>query len=303
MIQSVSVSLMDNGSHYTYIGLITARAEQDQVINTQLTDLVAALKTAKNAEDEVIQLSQKSLLTDKIAAADAERDKYYMSYKKAVKAFKDMPIADIAEAAEILLQHIKDYRINVSDKLDRETGYMINFLQDLEEKYSAQVKLLNLDKFVTLMKDANEQVRSLTLQRTNDRMGTQIGALKAARLVSDDAYRDLVDMVNALALVNGDKDYESFIDYVNTEVTHYKREVLSQKASSSSTSADSNASADKGNSGSGSDKSDTSDKSDGSGTDQGSGSSGTDQGSEGGGSGTGGSSSGGSSSGGDGSLV
>ena len=81
----------------------------------------------------------------------------------------------------------------------------------------------------------------LTLQRTNEKMGVTVGALKVARTASDDAYRALVKMVNALALVFGEKDYTSFIDYVNTEVTHYKREVLGQKASDPSTSGSSSA--------------------------------------------------------------
>ena len=53
------------------------------------------------------------------------------------------------------------------------------------------------------------------------------------------AYRALVKMVNALALVYGEKDYTAFIDYANTEITHYKREVLNQKASAPSTSGSS----------------------------------------------------------------
>ena len=63
--------------------------------------------------------------------------------------------------------------------------------------------------------------------------------MKAARTSSDDAYRALVKMVNALALVFGEKDYTAFIDYVNTEVTHYKREVIGQKATAQSTSGSS----------------------------------------------------------------
>ena len=35
------------------------------------------------------------------------------------------------------------------------------------------------------------------------------------------------------------KDYAPFIDYVNTEITHYKREVLGQKSSAPSTSGSS----------------------------------------------------------------
>ena len=70
-------------------------------------------------------------------------------------------------------------------------------------------------------------------------MGVTVWALKTARTASDDAYRALVKMVNALALVFGEKDYTAFIDYANTEITHYKREVLGQKASAPSTSGSS----------------------------------------------------------------
>lgn len=92
---------------------------------------------------------------------------------------------------------------------------------------------------VTNLKEANERVRTLTLQRTNEKISITVGALKTARTASDDAYRALVKMVNALALVFGEKDYTAFIDYVNTEVAHYKREVLGRKTSAPSTSGSS----------------------------------------------------------------
>lgn len=145
----------------------------------------------------------------------------------------------MAQAAKILSQHIKDYKINSADQLDKETGLLVNFITDLEDKCTAQVTKLGLTAFVTNMKEANERVRTLTLQRTNEKMGVTVGALKAARTASDTAYRALVKMVNALALVLGEKDYTAFIDYVNTEITHYKREVLGKKATAPSTSGSS----------------------------------------------------------------
>lgn len=186
-----------------------------------------------------MKISQKSLLTDEIAKADSNRDALYAGYKKAVEGFLAMPIADMAQAAKILSQHIKDYKINTADQLDKETGLLVNFITDLENKYSAQVAKLGLTAFVTNMKEANERVRTLTLQRTNEKMGVSVGALKVAHTASDNAYRTLVKMVNALALVFGEKDYAPFIDYVNTEITHYKREVLGQKTSAPSTSGSS----------------------------------------------------------------
>ena len=238
-IYDINIQRMNNGAHFTFVSNILARAEADTAVKEKASELVSNFKTAVSAEDEALKISQKSLLTDEIAKADSDRDALYAGYKKAVEGFLAMPIADMAQAAKVLAQHIKDYKINTAGQLDKETGLLVNFITDLEDKYSAQVAKLGLTAFVTNLKEANERVRMLTLQRTNEKMGVTVGALKAARTASDDAYRALVKMVNALALVYGEKDYTAFIDYANTEITHYKREVLNQKASAPSTSGSS----------------------------------------------------------------
>ena len=238
-IYDINIQRMNNGAHFTFVSNILARAEADTAVKGKAADQVNNLKAAVSAEDEALKVSQKSLLTDEIAKADNDRDALYAGYKKAVEAFLAMPIADMAQAAKVLAQHIKDYKINTADQLDKETGLLVNFISDLEDKYAAQVAKLGLTAFVTNLKEANERVRTLTLQRTNEKIGITIGALKTARTASDDAYRALVKMVNALTLVFGEKDYTAFIDYVNTEITHYKREVLGKKATAPSTSGSS----------------------------------------------------------------
>lgn len=238
-IYDINIQRMNNGAHFTFVSNILARAEADTAVKGKASELVSNFKVAVAAEDEALKISQKSLLTDDIAKADIDRDALYAGYKKAVEAFLAMPVADMAQAAKVLAQHIKDYKINTAGQLDKETGLLVNFITDIEDKYSAQVAKLGLTAFVINLKEANERVRMLTLQRTNEKMGVTVGALKAARTSSDDAYRALVKMVNALALVYGEKDYTAFIDYVNTEVTHYKREVIGQKAKAPSTSGSS----------------------------------------------------------------
>ena len=233
-ISDINIQRMNNGAHFTFVSNILARAEADAAVKEKASELVSNFKAAVTAEDEALKISQKSLLTDDIAKADNDRDALYAGYKKAVEGFLAMPVADMAQAAKVLSQHIKDYKINTAGQLDKETGLLVNFITDLEGKFSAQVTTLGLTAFVTNLKEANERVRTLTLQRTNEKMGITVGALKTARTANDDAYRALVKMVNALALVFGEKDYTSFIDYVNTEITHYKREVLNQKSTSPS---------------------------------------------------------------------
>ena len=238
-INDIYLGRMNNGAHFTFVTNILARAEADSAVMNKAAEEVAAFKAAVDKEDEVLKVSQKSLLTDEITKADSERDSLYTGYKKAVEGFLVMPIAELAQAAKILAQHIKDYRINVADQLDKETGMLVNFISDLEDKYAQQVTTLALTPFVTKMKEANERVRTLTRQRTNEKIGINVGALKTARAATDNAYRMLVKKVNAFALVFGEKDYAAFIDYVNVEVTHFKRQVIKQKSTAADTSGSS----------------------------------------------------------------
>ncbi len=237
-VQTIYLGGMNNAAHFLFVSNVADRAQKDAAVAEKCAAQVDALKKAVAEEDENLQISAKSLTTDKIAAADRLRDQLYAGYKKAVKGYLDFPVEDIAEAAAALSQHIKDYKINPHAQLDKETGLLVNFIQDLEGKFKAQVEALSLAAFVAQLKAANENVRELTAQRTDERSAKTAGALKAARAASDEAYRDLVSHVNARALIEGDAEYAAFIAYANTEIEHFKQEVLGGTKKKSATAAD-----------------------------------------------------------------
>ena len=249
-INEINMSRMNNGAHFTYMSDILNRAKNDTKVKNKTVTQIAALEAALADENANLKLSRKSLLTDDIAEADAQRDALYSGYKKAVEGFLNMPVEAMAKAAKELNQHIIDYQIDTKAQMDKETGMLVNFIEDLEKKYNEQVAALALTPFVTSLKAANERLRTLTEQRTDERTGITVGATTKARKATDDAYRMLVKWVNALTLVEGEEGYANFIDYVNTQIVHYKREVLHQKSTAPSTSGDG------GNEGDGSDEGD-----------------------------------------------
>ncbi|MDE5798004.1 MAG: hypothetical protein K2H73_03145, partial [Treponemataceae bacterium] len=228
----VYVCGMNNAAHFMFVSNMADRAEKDKAVSEKCAAQVAALQAAVTAEDENLQVSAKSLTTDKIAAADRLRDQLYAGYKKAVAGYAGFPVESMAEAAKVLQQHVKDYKIDVQAQLDKETGLLVNFIQDLEGKFAEQVKTLSLTAGVENLKAANEEVRELTSQQTDERSAKTAGVLKAARNVSDEAYKMLTMHVNAHALLEGDADYAAFIDYANTEIDHFKQEVLGGKKKS-----------------------------------------------------------------------
>ena len=225
-VQQISVAGMNNAAHFLFVSNMAERAEKDAAVSVKCAEQVRALREAVTAEDESLKLSSKSLLTDKIVEADRERDKLYAGYKKAVSGYEGFPDEDMAEAARILAQHIKDSNIDTRMQLDKETGLLVNFIQDLEGRLSAQVEALGLKAFAAKMRAANDRVRELTGQRTDERSARTVGALKTAREASDEAYRTLTAHVNARALLEGEADYAAFIDYANTEIEHFRKEVL-----------------------------------------------------------------------------
>ena len=228
-IQTFYIGGMTNAAHFLFVSNIAERAEKDAAVAEKCAAQVKALRDAVTAEDENLKLSAKSLLTDKIADADKERDRLYAGYKKAVSGYEGFPDDAMAEAAKALAQHIKDYKISPQMQMDKETGLLVNFIQDLEGKFSEQIKALSLGAFVEKLKASNESLRELTAQRTDERSAKTAGALKTAREASDEAYKLLVQHVNARALIEGEEAYSAFIDYANTEIEHFKKEVLKSK--------------------------------------------------------------------------
>ena len=225
-INSISLERMSNGSHFLFITDVVGLATADAKVKTKVTAELTALQTALKAEDDALALSKANLLSKDIKAIDAERDKHYKALRKAITFFLNHPDAELVKAAARLEQLLKDYNINPAMQLDRETGLLLNLIGDLETKSAADVTALALTPVVQAMKLANDKLREVTRARANDRAVQIVGQLKQAQHASDEAYRALVQKVNALAVVEGEADYADFISKMNEQVKHYKQEVL-----------------------------------------------------------------------------
>lgn len=229
-ITTIPLSALPNGAHFDYVKDILSEAENCPAVAQKALTQLNDFRKATEAEDEVLKVMRASEFTEEIARADNERDALYSGLKTSVNAFMSMPIPDMQEAANPLAKLIREYAINPAAQLNTESGMLTNFIDDLQKKYATQLAKLNLTTVVERLKEANEQVKAYTKDRTHQRRKVNVGATRAARAVTDAAYTMLVKMVNALALVNGEADYAEFIDYVNTQITQYKRDVLKQSA-------------------------------------------------------------------------
>lgn len=230
-IKGIAISRLSNGAHYNFVQTTLERIEECEAAASRLSADIAVLRAAFSREEATLRVVRKSRLTEEIVQGDAMRDSSYSSYKMAVKGLLSLPEGEMKAAAGRLWNHIKSCRIVTTDQRDKQTGMMTSFIESLEGKYAADVAMLGLSTLVATMKEANEKVRLLTSERDTENSVKTVGATKAARLATDNAYRTLIDKVNALALLEGDEEYAELIDAMNAQITRYKREALGKKSS------------------------------------------------------------------------
>lgn len=231
-IQNLYLENLPKGAHYSFNQSVVKRIKNDSVLcaKPQLIPLIAKYESAFLVEEEKFKLSQKSEFTDSLNLLDDMRDNAYRGIKQIVGGYAKVPDAEIQQAAKVLNQLITDYRINVDVQRDQESGLLSNFIADLDGKCAPHVQTLGMGKAVQVLKEANNQYIDVRESRTEERMHKEKKALETACAATDTAYRALIAMVNALAMVEGEADYADFIDYMNSLINEYKTEVLNQPA-------------------------------------------------------------------------
>ena len=230
-ITTIHLPAVSNGAHFVFIESICKRldSETELLKNEYFKKAADALKTAFNEENRYFALSKKSASTDEILAADADRDTLYSAYYRSVKSFLRVSTADLHTAAKTLWQSLVDYGIKPSMQLERETGAIQNLLEDCEQKYSAEVAKLGLQTVLASLKTANAKVSELLYSRTTEQSKQVAGALRKARQQSDEAFKQVRKVANAMATLGSAEVLKPFADFVNQLIKRYEDEVLPKK--------------------------------------------------------------------------
>ena len=230
-VKSIDLKSVSNGAHFVFIESVCKRldSETELLKNEYFKKAADALKAAFNEENRYFALSKKSASTDEILAADADRDTLYSAYYRAVKSFLRVSTADLHTAAKTLWQSLVDYGIKPSMQLERETGAIQNLLEDCEQKYSAEVAKLGLQTVLASLKTANAKVSELLYSRTTEQSKQVAGALRKARQQSDEAFKQVRKVANAMATLGSAEALKPFADFVNQLIKRYEDEVLPKK--------------------------------------------------------------------------
>lgn len=198
--------------------VVSVLSTVDSVLKTKVDEFI----TSYDAFDDALKASSTNPATATATATDNARDAAWRGANNYLTAMCDHPTAEVAANASEAKSLFDKYGDPTKLAQTEESGVLHNLLQDLEAFDSSKRTSLNLDVWIADLKAKEEAFLAAAAERTEADAARQVGIVKETRTAAEAAYRSLVDTVNALAMINGDAEYATFIDHVNAMIERQK---------------------------------------------------------------------------------
>ena len=256
----IATSRMDITTVLGYFGQIRGIVTQNQQLVSALSTVWTAFTAAYDAFDDAYAQARKWAQTEDIETLDTERDKALSAFNAALKSMQSSPNAQKQTAARLLMFIREKYTLNASDEYMKETTAIAQMIQEMEENLQAEQALstTGLDDWFQDLKAKNAAFLAKMNERTEAQAGQQKGIVREKRLAAEAAYKNVVKLLNAAAIMEipADLDYNPVIDRLNAEVEHY-RQILARKGTSTGTNSGGDGGSSDGGDDGGSDGGDT----------------------------------------------
>jgi hypothetical protein len=231
-IRSFYLAQLHNGEHATYH---FESLEHLKLANPDSLGVSEEVKTYEDALDNQKQTIDVFAATESSSESyqlDGKRDKSYRAFKAYLKVYVNDEDPVLSSAAERLLFIVRESAIELGDPLSlslaKETTAINSLLRNLEP-LQADIELIGAGKRLNELKNANSAFEKLQIERNIEKAGKHSGNVKDARIVTDLAYKTIVERINAQALLYGSAAFETFIKEQNAIIDKYATLVARRK--------------------------------------------------------------------------
>ena len=136
------------------------------------------------------------------------------------------------EAAERLYKHLKKYGNPTQLPYDEEYAKLQKLLDNLEApECEADLKLTHADDWVKALRERYDNFMKVYQRRIESAAAISPGAIKIARMDTENCYKGFVEYLDALLVLMPNEDVEKFAAELNTQID-IKKTVLKQRTAS-----------------------------------------------------------------------
>lgn len=227
-ITKINLINLRNEEHYQYHSEFSSLVEKYGAEILKITEKFNIYKTFFDKENEAVVIVRKSEFGHLLDDADKSRDQIHHGLTDAVKSGINH-FDEIKRAAAIRIKILLDQFGNIAAKPNNEkTTAIIKLVEELQGPYAADVAILMLADWVTELNARNQSFISFTKERfSKEAEKSQIKMVEARKDV-DNAYRNIIEHIEAYITLNGLAVHETFVREINPRVDKYN-DTLAQR--------------------------------------------------------------------------
>ena len=232
-IKKIDLYSQRNAGHYQFLNdfnelVVKYTPQALDVVNLHLAFLLVLA-------DELLALNaiSKSASSDEIHSTDKNRDLTFRGLADKVKSALKHYNAEVREAAKRTMIIFDGYGNVAYKPNDEETALIKSLIFDLRSKVAADMELLQIVDWVAELERLNNYYVSLVSDRNSEVLVRTDLRMKTVRIESDNAYKAIVERINALIVVNGEGDYVEFVKELNARIKRAKDSLAQIRAGNS----------------------------------------------------------------------
>lgn len=192
-------------------------------IETQALAYTAAVETLSS----IVNRQRAFIATASLSEADDVRDSAVGVISNVVNAYSTSPVADKQAAAKLLKPQLSAYKGIRNHEYSKQTAEVRGMLGVLEQEDNAEaIAALGLTEEVEALRTANATFETSIMARTAEISGRMPQSdLKSEDVVEvvNGLYKNIVQVVNAYAIVQPTEAINTFIENLNGTVSYYAR--------------------------------------------------------------------------------
>ncbi|MDR0604932.1 MAG: DUF6261 family protein, partial [Bacteroidales bacterium] len=237
IISSLKNYRMPHGLHLQFFVAFITLVKKFEVLIPKLGVLFDMLQEYVEKEDTSYKVVRKSDISEQKAEKDRLRDDIVVAIKNMLKSFLfhfDERVRDAAKRVKIIFDNYNKPTPIIKLPYDAETIAINNFIQELENKYAADIQLLGLTDWINELTVRNAAFEQLTISYNEQLSEKTPLRPKETRQATDDAYKDIITVIEGTVVLEmkekGLKDiteseYYPFISELNNLITHYNIQI------------------------------------------------------------------------------
>jgi hypothetical protein len=228
-IESINYRLLRNNEHQQFHTECKNLIEKYGASALGIGELYQNYPICINNESEALKKITKSAYTEDLIVADDHRDSIYRGMTDMLQGSANHFRTEIRQATARLQVVFGHYGNLAIKSYDEETTTINNLISELSSASAGDISTIDLTEWVAELQAANQAFVSLFQSRYDENTAKTRLVMRQVREETDNLFRSMVTRINALIIVNGEKDYVAFAKDVNERIDHFRQILLQRK--------------------------------------------------------------------------